>query len=81
MPTNQSRTDPPDVNAAWDLASHDISVVNYWLGPRPQPRHATKADAEERAIPLPASSRQRAGPTLATWRVKYRVMTLGSRAN
>lgn len=21
-----------DVNAAWDLASHDISIVNYWLG-------------------------------------------------
>jgi len=21
-----------DVNAAWDLASHDISIVNFWLG-------------------------------------------------
>ena len=21
-----------DVNAAWDLAAHDISIVNYWLG-------------------------------------------------
>ena len=21
-----------DVNAAWDLASHDISIANYWLG-------------------------------------------------
>jgi predicted dehydrogenase len=24
-----------DVNAAWDLASHDISIVNYWLGSEP----------------------------------------------
>lgn len=24
-----------DVNAAWDLASHDVSVVNYWLGHPP----------------------------------------------
>jgi predicted dehydrogenase len=24
-----------DVNAAWDLASHDISVANYWLGAEP----------------------------------------------
>ncbi|MGQ0505144.1 MAG: Gfo/Idh/MocA family protein, partial [Myxococcaceae bacterium] len=24
-----------DVNAAWDLASHDISIVNYWLGADP----------------------------------------------
>jgi predicted dehydrogenase len=24
-----------DVNAAWDLASHDISIVNYWLGTEP----------------------------------------------
>ncbi|MCC7536975.1 MAG: Gfo/Idh/MocA family oxidoreductase [Deltaproteobacteria bacterium] len=24
-----------DVNAAWDLASHDVSVVNYWLGGPP----------------------------------------------
>lgn len=24
-----------DVNAAWDLASHDISIVNYWLGAQP----------------------------------------------
>ncbi|MGO8971221.1 MAG: Gfo/Idh/MocA family protein [Myxococcaceae bacterium] len=24
-----------DVNAAWDLASHDISIVNYWLGAEP----------------------------------------------
>lgn len=24
-----------DVNAAWDLASHDVSVVNYWLGHAP----------------------------------------------
>jgi predicted dehydrogenase len=22
----------PDVNAAWDLASHDVSIVQYWLG-------------------------------------------------
>jgi len=24
-----------DVNAAWDLASHDVSVANYWLGNAP----------------------------------------------
>ncbi len=24
-----------DVNAAWDLASHDISIANYWLGMSP----------------------------------------------
>jgi predicted dehydrogenase len=24
-----------DVNAAWDLASHDISIANYWLGGTP----------------------------------------------
>lgn len=24
-----------DVNAAWDLASHDISIANYWLGSIP----------------------------------------------
>lgn len=24
-----------DVNAAWDLASHDVSIVNYWLGTEP----------------------------------------------
>ena len=24
-----------DVNAAWDLASHDIAIVNYWLGSEP----------------------------------------------
>ncbi|MGH2770574.1 MAG: Gfo/Idh/MocA family protein, partial [Actinomycetota bacterium] len=24
-----------DVNSAWDLASHDISIVNYWLGSEP----------------------------------------------
>jgi predicted dehydrogenase len=24
-----------DVNAAWDLASHDVSIVNYWLGAQP----------------------------------------------
>lgn len=24
-----------DVNAAWDLASHDISIANYWLGMKP----------------------------------------------
>lgn len=24
-----------DVNAAWDLASHDISIVNYWLDAEP----------------------------------------------
>jgi predicted dehydrogenase len=25
-----------DVNAAWDLASHDVSIANYWLGGAPQ---------------------------------------------
>lgn len=25
-----------DVNAAWDLASHDVSIVNFWLGAEPQ---------------------------------------------
>ena len=24
-----------DISAAWDLASHDISIVNYWLGSTP----------------------------------------------
>jgi predicted dehydrogenase len=24
-----------DVNAAWDLASHDISIANYWLDMKP----------------------------------------------
>jgi predicted dehydrogenase len=24
-----------DVNAAWDLASHDVSIVNFWLGAEP----------------------------------------------
>lgn len=24
-----------DVNAAWDLAAHDISIVNWWLGAEP----------------------------------------------
>ena len=24
-----------DVNAAWDLATHDISIVNWWLGAEP----------------------------------------------
>jgi predicted dehydrogenase len=24
-----------DVNAAWDLAAHDISIANYWLGATP----------------------------------------------
>lgn len=24
-----------DVNAAWDLAAHDISIVNHWLGSEP----------------------------------------------
>lgn len=25
-----------DVNAAWDLASHDVSIANYWLGGSPE---------------------------------------------
>ena len=24
-----------DINAAWDLAAHDVSIVNYWLGAAP----------------------------------------------
>ena len=24
-----------DVNASWDLVSHDVSIVNYWLGSQP----------------------------------------------
>src|SRR3954449_3439739 len=24
-----------DVNAAWDLAAHDVSIANYWLGSEP----------------------------------------------
>jgi predicted dehydrogenase len=24
-----------DVNAGWDLASHDVSIANYWLGASP----------------------------------------------
>lgn len=24
-----------DVNAAWDLASHDVSIANYWIGEQP----------------------------------------------
>jgi len=30
-----------DVNAAWDLASHDISIANYWLGTTPTTVTAT----------------------------------------
>jgi predicted dehydrogenase len=30
-----------DVNAAWDLAAHDISIVNYWLGDGPVSVSAT----------------------------------------
>ena len=30
-----------DVNAAWDLASHDISIVNYWLAAQPTHVSAT----------------------------------------
>lgn len=30
-----------DVNAAWDLASHDISIANYWLGGAPTEVSAT----------------------------------------
>jgi predicted dehydrogenase len=25
----------PDVNAAWDLAAHDLSITNYWLNAEP----------------------------------------------
>jgi predicted dehydrogenase len=25
-----------DVNASWDLVSHDVSIVNYWLGAEPE---------------------------------------------
>lgn len=30
-----------DVNAAWDLASHDVSISNYWLGSQPLKVSAT----------------------------------------
>lgn len=30
-----------DVNAAWDLASHDVSISNYWLGSNPISASAT----------------------------------------
>src|SRR5689334_3147819 len=30
-----------DVNAAWDLAAHDISIANYWLGSAPLAVSAT----------------------------------------
>jgi predicted dehydrogenase len=30
-----------DVNASWDLASHDISMANYWLDARPLSASAT----------------------------------------
>ncbi len=30
-----------DVNASWDLASHDISIANYWLDARPLSASAT----------------------------------------
>jgi predicted dehydrogenase len=26
----------PDVSVAWDLAPHDLSILRYWLGERPQ---------------------------------------------
>jgi len=26
----------PDVNALWDLAPHDVSIFNYWLGSSPE---------------------------------------------
>ena len=29
-----------DVNAMWDLAPHDISILNYWLGCQPLQAHA-----------------------------------------
>src|SRR6185369_14082131 len=25
-----------DVNASWDLVSHDVSIANYWLGSEPE---------------------------------------------
>jgi len=30
-----------DVNAAWDLAAHDVSIANYWLGSEPESVWAT----------------------------------------
>ncbi len=30
-----------DVNAAWDLAAHDVSIVNHWLGAVPEQVSAT----------------------------------------
>ena len=37
-----------DVNAAWDLMSHDISIVNYWLGARARDGVGGRRDLDQR---------------------------------
>ncbi len=39
-----------DVNASWDLASHDISIANWWLGERPEAVSATGHDWINRGV-------------------------------
>lgn len=33
----------PDVNVIWDLAAHDVSIANYWMGSEPVSASATGA--------------------------------------
>lgn len=39
-----------DVNAAWDLASHDVSIVSYWLGAEPTTVSAVGHDWINRGV-------------------------------
>lgn len=39
-----------DVNAAWDLAAHDVSIVNHWLGAVPETVSATAESWINRGI-------------------------------
>ena len=39
-----------DVNAAWDLASHDLAIVDYWLGARPESVAAAGNDWINRGV-------------------------------
>lgn len=39
-----------DVNALWDLASHDFSIVDFWLGAGPQEVSATGCRVSERGL-------------------------------
>ncbi len=45
-----------DVKAAWDLAAHDISVANYWLGTGPEAVSAGVAVGSTRGSKTPSSS-------------------------